>query len=238
MIGISFRRRISIVTGLLVVSFVSLVALDPIPQDPNYHRFADTRSFLGIPNFSDVVSNAGIALVGTLGLVAVLGRKRRTIFTQPADARPYVVLFIGVCLVGAGSAYYHWAPSNDRLLWDRLAIAVAFMAFCSAVVADRIDARAGNTWLLPVLVAFGLMSLVYWHWTESMGRGDLRFYGFVQFFPIVAMPVVCWLFPENRYTAGRYLTWVIGWYALSKLLEHFDSEIFGLSGQAISPTVS
>ena len=102
------------------------------------------------------------------------------------------------------------------------------------VVADRIDARAGNTWLLPVLVAFGLISLVYWYWTESMGRGDLRFYGFVQFFPIVAMPVVCWLFPENRYTAGRYLTWVIGWYALSKLLEHFDSQIFGLSGQAIS----
>jgi hypothetical protein len=100
------------------------------------------------------------------------------------------------------------------------------MAFCSAVVADRIDAQAGNTWLLPVLVAFGLMSLVYWHWTESAGRGDLRFYGFVQFFPIVALPVVCWLFPENRYTAGRYLAWVIGWYGLSKVLEHFDKEVF------------
>ena len=80
----SFPQRISILIGLLVVGLAGLVALDPIPQDPNYHRFADTRSFLGIPNFSDVVSNAGIALVGTLGLVAVLGRKRRTIFTQPA----------------------------------------------------------------------------------------------------------------------------------------------------------
>ena len=234
MIGLSFPQRISILTGLLAVGLVSLFVLDPIPQDPNYHGFADTRSFLGIPNFSDVVSNAAFALVGILGLMSVLGRKHRTIFTQAADARPYIVLFIGVCLVSVGSANYHWAPSNDRLLWDRLPMAVAFMAFSSAVVADRIDANAGNTWLLSVLVALGLMSLVYWYWTESLGRGDLRFYGFVQFFPMVALPVVCWLFPEHSYTSGRYLTWVIGWYALSKLLEHFDSEIFSVSGQAIS----
>ena len=188
----------------------------------------------GIPNFSDVVSNVGLALVGALGLLAMLGAKRSTIFSEPAHSRPYVVFFIGVCLVSVGSAYYHLAPSNERLLWDRLPISVALMAFCSAIIADRIDAKAGNSWLLPVLVALGLLSLVYWYWTELLGRGDLRFYGFVQFFPVVALPVVCWLFPENRYTAGRYLTWVIGWYALSKLLEHFDGEIFGLSGHAIS----
>lgn len=234
MIGISFPQRISILIGILIVGFMGLFAVDPISQDPEYHRFADTRPHFGIPNFSDVVSNVGLALAGALGLVAVLGRKRRTIFTQPADARPYDVFFIGVCLVSVGSAFYHWAPSNERLLWDRLPISVAFMAFCSAVVADRIDAKAGNTWLLPVLVAFGLMSLVYWYWTESLGHGDLRFYGFVQFYPVVALPFVCWLFPENQYTAGRHLTWVIGWYALSKLLEYFDREVFGLSGHAIS----
>ncbi|MGI9449447.1 MAG: hypothetical protein ACR2QH_02145, partial [Geminicoccaceae bacterium] len=178
MIGISFPQRISILIGLLVASFAGLFLLEPIPQDPEYHRFADTRSRFGIPNFSDVVSSVGLALVGALGLLAVLGAKRRTIFTQPADARPYVVIFIGVCLISVGSAYYHWAPSNERLLWDRLPISVAFMAFCSAIIADRIDAKAGNTWLLPVLVASGLMTLVYWYWTESLGRGDLRFYGF------------------------------------------------------------
>ena len=234
MIGISFPQRISILIGLLVVGFAALFVLDPIPQDPEYHRFADTRLRFGIPNLNDVVSNVGLALAGVLGLLTMLGAKRRTIFSEPAHTRPYVVFFIGVCLISVGSAYYHLAPSNDRLLWDRLPISVAFMAFCSAIIADRIDAEAGNSWLLPVLVALGLLSLVYWYWTESLGRGDLRFYGFVQFFPIVALPVVCWLFPENRYTAGRYLTWVIGWYALSKLLEHFDGEIFGLSGHAIS----
>jgi hypothetical protein len=30
--------------------------LAPTPPSPAYHRFADRRSFLGIPNFGDVTS--------------------------------------------------------------------------------------------------------------------------------------------------------------------------------------
>jgi hypothetical protein len=219
---------------LLAVGLIGVLALDPIPQDPDYHLFADKRSFLGIPNFNDVVSNAGFAVVGALGVFVTAGRMRRDIFVEPADARPYLVFFIAVALVSAGSAFYHWAPSNQRLLWDRLPMAVAFMALCSAIVADRIDARAGNGWLLPALIGLGVLSLVYWVWTEASGRGDLRFYGFVQFYPMLALPVVCWLFPEHRYVAGGYLFWVIAWYGLSKLFEHFDHQIFDLLGQVVS----
>ena len=227
----SYRQRVAILIGLLVVGLAALFVLDPIPQDPNYHLFADGRAFFGIPNFNDVTSNVGFAVVGVLGVWAVA---RRHLFAQTPDARPYMIFFAGVALVSLGSAYYHWAPSNDRLLWDRLPMAVAFMAFCAALVADRIDARAGNGWLLPVLVVLGLLSLFYWSWTESLGRGDLRFYGFVQFYPAVLLPVICWLFPEHRYTAGRYLVWVIAWYGLSKVLEVFDHAIFDGLGQTVS----
>jgi hypothetical protein len=79
-----------------------------------------------------------------------------------------------------------------------------------------------------------LLSLIYWHWTEIQGRGDLRFYGFVQFYPMAAMPLVCWLFPEHRYTAGRYVIWVIVWYGIAKLLEIYDQEIFEFSGRIVS----
>jgi len=164
----------------------------------------------------------------------VVGWRRREIFLMKTDSLPYAVYFISVALVGLGSAYYHWAPSIDRLLWDRLPMSITFMAFVSAIVADRIDRKAGNMWLLPLLVALGLLSLVYWYWTEAMGCGDLRFYAFAQFYPIVMLPFIFWLFPKHHYTAGSFIFWIIMWFGLSKILEHFDHEIFDMLGRSIS----
>ncbi len=234
MTDLSLRQRIAILIGLLVLVVIFVGTLEPIPQDPGYHLFADSREFFGIPNFNDVVSNIGFTLVGLLGLFLVIGEGRRTLFAESVDARPYGIFFIAVALVGVGSVYYHWAPSNERLFWDRLPMAIAFMAITSATVADRIDAKAGNGWLLLLLLAGGAASLMYWHWTESLGRGDLRLYALVQFYPMLALPVVIALFPRHRYTAGPYLTWVIIWYALSKVLEYFDGEVFELLGHTVS----
>lgn len=234
LIKLSYRQRIVILMGLLLAGLVILLAIDPIPQDPAYHLFADTRGFLGIPNFGDVVSNAGFAIAGIFGLFVILGRQRSRIFKQRLDVWPYLIFFSGVALISIGSAYYHLEPSNERLLWDRLPMSVAFMAFCSAVIADRIQNRLGNTWLLALLVVLGILSLVYWHVTELQGHGDLRFYAFVQFYPILMLPVVLWLFPDHRYTAGRFLGWVIAWYALSKVLEYYDKEVFNLFGHIVS----
>ena len=233
-IELSIRQRVAILIGLLAVSLAGLLFMEPIPQDLDYHLFVDTRWLFGIPNFNDVMSNAGFALVGALGVVAVAGVNRHAIFVDPADARPYWIFFVGVALVSFGSAYYHWEPSNERLLWDRLPMSVAFMAFSSAIVADRIHARAGSTWLLLVLISLGLLSLLYWNYTEQLGRGDLRFYAFVQFYPVIVLPVVFWLFPEYQYVAGRYVAWIFAWYGLSKVLEHFDAQVFEILGYTIS----
>ena len=145
MLTLSFWPRVLILLGLLVAGLLGLLALHPIPQSAEYHRFADTRSLLGVPNFNDVASNAAFAVVGILGVSVFAGGKRRVIFTEQSDAWPYLVFFIGVALVSVGSAYYHWKPSNDRLLWDRLPMSIAFMAFCSAIIADRIDSKPGTS---------------------------------------------------------------------------------------------
>lgn len=234
MMRLSFAQRVAILIGMLIVAVVGLLSVEPIPQDPAYHLFADTRPYLGFPNFGDVASNAGFAVVGLLGLVTILGRKGRDIFEQPLDAWPYIAFFIGVGLVGVGSSYYHAAPDNERLTWDRLPMTFAFMSLFSAIVADRIHARAGVVYLLPVLIALGFLSLIYWDWTETQGRGDLRFYGLVQFYPLAAIPIICWLFPQSRYTGGGYLVWAIGWYVVAKVPEFFDAEVLGLLGNTIS----
>mgnify|MGYP001825420289 CR=1 FL=1 len=174
------------------------------------------------------------ALVGIIGIITVFGRKSKDIFIHDQDAWPYSVFFIGVALIGLGSVYYHLLPSNERLFWDRLPMSIAFMAFIAAVIADRVHRKSGNTWLLALLVALGILSLLYWIITESQGHGDLRFYAFVQFYPILLLPFLLWLFPEYLYTASRFLGWVIAWYVLSKLLENNDKEVFELLGKTVS----
>lgn len=228
-----YTTRVGILLVLLFVGLLSLLFVAPIPQDPAYHLFADTRAWLGIPNFGDVMSNAGFAVVGVLGSVIVLGA-RPLLFDSRDFARPYIVFFACVTLVGLGSAYYHWEPDNERLFWDRLPMSIAFMGFISAVIADRVHANAGNGWLMLLLIALGLASVVYWFHTEQLGRGDLRFYAFVQFYPVVMLPFVLWIFPRYRYVRGHYIAWVIAWYGLSKLLEYFDAEVFELLGYTIS----
>ena len=232
--NLNFNHRIAILVGMFIVSVGGLLFVDPIPQDPAYHLFADTQSYLGLPNFGNVTSNVGFAIVGVLGLVTIFGRKDCDIFERQLDAWPYIVFFFGVLLVGAGSAYYHARPDSERLVWDRLPMTVGFMSLFAAFIADRIHGRAGVVYFLPALIAVGILSLLYWEWTEAQGRGDLRFYGLVQFYPMVALPVITWMFPPSRHTSGKYLAWVIGLYGAAKVLEYFDAGVFDLVGSTIS----
>jgi hypothetical protein len=62
-------QRISILIGLLVTGLLGLYIIEPIPQDPGYHLFADVRSLFGIPNFNDVISKAGFFIVGFIGIL-------------------------------------------------------------------------------------------------------------------------------------------------------------------------
>jgi hypothetical protein len=140
----------------------------PLAQWASYHDFADQRRILGIPNFLDVVSNSALLIVGILGLVRI-----KAITHSPQLLLAGLIFFASIVLIAAGSAYYHLAPSNASLAWDRLPMAVAFMAFLALVIGEFISTRAGALLLLP-LVALGLTSVGYWHVTELQGQGDLR----------------------------------------------------------------
>ncbi len=227
----SFKWKIGALIGLFLCTVMGLTFIPPIPQWDGYHNFADSRPWLGIPNFGDVMSNAGFVVVGLFGLVKIF---RDSLFDSSSDRVPYFIFFVGVTLVGLGSGYYHWVPSKERLFWDRLPMAIAFMSFFAAVIADRIHRQAGIFWLLPILLFAGVYSLLYWQQTEVAGAGDLRFYGMVQFFPMVAIPVIFWLFRDYRYTEGKSLLFVIGWYVCSKILEHFDPQVFELLRGTVS----
>jgi hypothetical protein len=222
------RRAIGLIGGLAGLAAAAFALIPPIPQDPAYHRLADSRAWLGIPNALNVLSNAGFLLVGALGLSVVLGSDgTRPVFREPAERWPYAVFFGGLLLTGVGSAYYHWEPGNARLAWDRLPLAITMMGLLAATISERIAVSVAR-WLLGPLVALGAGSVAYWHWTEQQGAGDLRLYALVQFYPVVAVPLMLWWLAP-RYTRGGHLLAAAATYAAAKLPELLDAWILAVT---------
>ena len=217
---------------------VAALALPPLPQPPEYHLFADQRTLLGIPNFFNVASNVAFLLVGGAGVVLLL-RNRSPHASQslldPSVRWPYLVLFAAVALTCVGSVYYHLAPDNLRLTWDRLPMSVGFMALLAAMISERIHPNAGMALLGP-LVLLGIASVAYWHSGEAAGTGNLRPYVAVQSFAIVAVLLIIFLFPP-RYSRGMDILVAVALYALAKGAEFYDEEIFSagqlVGGQAL-----
>ncbi|MGS2724724.1 hypothetical protein ACVBEJ_13360 [Porticoccus sp. GXU_MW_L64] len=201
---------------------LGMAFIDPIPQDLEYHQFADARPWLGLANFGDVASNLPFALVGFWGLRYLLKATNSTVAATEKCA--YLIFFGGVLLVCFGSGYYHLAPDNQRLVWDRLPMTLAFMGLFSAVVGERINPTLGRRLLWP-LVMLGLASVIYWHISEQQGQGDLRPYALVQFLPMILIPLILWLFP-GRFRDLRHYMALVGCYALSKACEHWDDAIY------------
>lgn len=224
--------RLLPLAGLFLAALVGLVLVGPIPQNPAFHLFADGRTCLGVPNFLNVATNAGFAVVGVLGLWRV--ERARALFVDASEAWCYRAFFAAVALVSMGSAYYHAAPDNPRLFWDRLPMTLAFMALCAAFLRDRVPGLRGAAWVLPVLLGLGAASAIYWRWTESMGQGDLRPYALVQFFPMLALPLLCWAFPTGRLTSLGHFLVLLAFYLLALGFEQADHWVFAVTGGDVS----
>jgi hypothetical protein len=206
---------IAIMIAAMALSLAIVMLFVPvIPQSQSYHAFADQRTLLGIPNFWNVISNVPFVVIGAIG------------WLRYRDDPATFVLFTGICLTGFGSAYYHWNPTDDTLFWDRLPMTLGFMAILAGIAAERIDARAGALLLWPLL-GFGLFSLLWWRWHD-----DLRLYAWAQFFPILALPVLFWLFPA-KYTNAIYWLIAAACYTVAKAFEFSDAAIYSV-GEMLS----
>lgn len=214
--------RAWVLVVLLVAPLVlMMVLLAPIRQDPAYHLFADDRSYCGVPNFLNSVTNLTFLLVGAVGLGFCLSKP------MPGASRAWSVFFLGVGCVFLGSGYYHSAPNNSTLVWDRLPMTIAFMGLFAALLAEHLEPRLERALLAPA-VAIGIASVAWWAYSD-----DLRFYGWVQFAPLLALPLVLAAYPA-RYTHRRYLLYGLLFYVAAKVAEFYDREVFTLTSHALS----
>ncbi len=219
-------RDIATVAAIALVVAAVFLFVAPIPQDPAYHAFADGRTLLGVANFWNVVSNLPFLVVGAWGVVYVMRHGHAVCL--PGLELAYVVFFSGVFLTAFGSSYYHLAPANDPLAWDRLPMTIGFAGLFSIIVGEFVAARIGRMLVVPLLLV-GIVSVEYWIWTESRGAGDLRLYALVQFLPMLLIPFILLLY-KPAIGSAKYFWAMLGFYVLSKIVEFFDMAIFAAGG--------
>lgn len=217
---------------LMIISIASIFIFIPaIPQWDSYHQFADRREIWGIPNFWNVISNIPFFVISILGFTA-LSRQWHCNRITRKEGLLFLILFLGILLISVGSSYYHWAPDSNRLVWDRLPITIVFMALLSLTIMERISMKWGFALLFPLL-ASGICSVLYWHWSELAHHGDLRLYGLVQFYSMLLIGLILFLFPGS-YPALKIYAWLFIFYLLAKICEYSDVMIYSLTNDVIS----
>jgi len=227
------KKSIREITGYLLLiataicSIVFIIATPTLPQDLKYHSFSDQFECYAISNYWNVISNLPFLIVGLLGL-----RSKRIYVEFKAQK---MIFFIGISLVGFGSGYYHLTPNNDTLIWDRLPMTIAFMALFSLIIGQFMNKQLGNKSLVPLLL-LGTLSVIYWAVFD-----DLKFYALIQFFPLLAIPVILIFLKQKEKAAWGYWLLLVA-YIVAKLLEHFDHEVHEIlqfvSGHSIKHIVA
>ena len=172
----------------------------------------------------DVVSNAAFLVSGLLGLWFVL-RAGKTLDSGTRWA--FSILFLGLVLTSAGSAYYHLDPDNQRLVFDRLPMIIAMAGCVGAVVADRFG--GASAWTITALLAIGLWTVLQWSVSEELGQGDLRWYALYQGLIILVGSLLLLLFPSRNGATQAFVIAVAGNVA-AKIFELLDKPIFAVGG--------
>jgi hypothetical protein len=208
--GKAFGRLLLWMTAAGTLAFV--LSLDRFPQPLSYHDFADFRNVFGMVNFWNVASNLPFLIFGGSGLIY-------TMVARPPGARnSWMIFFAAMVLVSVGSAWYHLAPDNSRLLWDRLPIGMLMGALFAAVLAEHAG-PAQEQWLIPAVLV-GAASVLHWHATD-----DLRLYAWVQVWTPIAALIFLLLF-EPLHPGRKWLLAAFLLLFLARVTEHYDIAIY------------
>lgn len=223
------NRDFVLIAGAAAIVVATFAFVDPWPQPLEYHEFADTRGIAGIANFWNVVSNFAFLIPGIAGLRFLSDPHSSGLIEGTRTI--YRILFAGLLITALGSSLYHLAPSNETLVWDRLPMTIIAMTLTAAIIAEFVSVDAGQKLLWPLLLT-GLMSVIYWGWTEAHGNGDLRPYGLVIFLPLIFIPAIV-VTSRPPFDSNLYLLQALGLYVIAKLAEYFDREIYS-AGELVS----
>lgn len=223
MFKLKTRETMLLVAVLCLLAFALLGPA--IAQPTHQHAFADQHVWAGIPFAMNVLSNLSFLAWGLAGLMCLFGLlKRIKVNTEHALAG---LFFTGLALTAAASSWYHLQPNDAGLGIDRLGMVVAFAGLLGLAVAGRISRRAGALTACAVLL---LGPLSVWFWLAS---GNVLPWLVVQF---GGMALIVWMACAKPLRGALTVGWgfVVIIYAVAKLFELKDHEIFALTSHVIA----
>ncbi len=217
-------NKVIFYVGTLLLAVLIMVS-GPHIQSQGYHLFADQRFIFNIPHFGDVLSNLAFALVGFILLFEVKNWKTTEIYEKQNS------IFKGLaytCIILAlGSGYYHWAPTDSTLIWDRASMVLSFsiIFYDSCVrydISGKNNAIRGAT---ATAIAF-LSTVVFWIIFDR-----LEPYFLVQAFAIVLVALAIKNYKE---VPSKHLIYLFVCYVFAKIFEIYDKQIFSITNELIS----
>jgi hypothetical protein len=218
------NKTIFYVTTL--ISVIAILALSPITQSQDYHHFAEQRLINNIPHFGDVLSNLAFIVAGILLLVQ--SPKWNATELYPGQNVLFKYFAFSAIALGLGSGYYHWAPVDDTLLWDRATMVLGFaVIFYDSCVRYGIFSNKDAIFNVAHTSIIFVGTVAFW---GLLGR--LEPYVFVQFFTMFALVVLA--IKNYKEVPSKHLFNMFIWYALAKLCENQDKLIFFSTGDLVS----
>ena len=217
------KSEISFLAGLIILLLLAIF-LPAIAQNQNYHNFADQRTFFGIKNVSNTLSNLAFVIVGLWGLINFY--KNKYIKISNTFSVLLNLFFITIILTGLGSSYYHLSPKDFTLVFDRLALSLVFAVILAMLASIRISERSGFH-TLAELIILAPLSVLLWNY-----NGNLTPYAVLQFGGIIII-VLTLLLTKAQKQSPCFASLII-LYGFAKVAEFYDVEIFNLSQNLIS----
>ena len=205
--------------SLSTLIFIALL-YGKVEQPQSYYQFADDRTFFGIPNGLDVMSNLAIVYPAIIGLLFLQDRRESGFqYRDPIEPVIYYSLFIGFALTFLGSIWFHLNPNDSTLVWDRLGMSVIMACYCSLIIADMYSIDLAKQIHYP-LIAIGSLSIIYWHFS-----GDLRFYFIFKLQPLILVFILI-KFGKKVYDRSEdYLVSML-LIGIATLMENVDEGVF------------